>query len=790
MGLVFVLESEAARLQTTPPSLIAPPAPRGTRRTSGAATAPLSLDVSFMTYNVLSLLDRGANCSDARPGADPAVRGEASCARFGCGLRVMGKRDLLKSQLADLRVHIAGLQETRLPQQALLPDRDFWMFHSASSDKGHFGMGLWVSKTLAFATFRGQKQYFMREHFTLIGASPRHLTFHVATACLRLQLVVAHAPHGACGSDSAEAFWQRVLGPVDMGAAADPLIILMDGNSRFGSVNSEAIGTWWAQEENAPAMALHPWLLRAGLFLPSTFDSHHSGVDATWISPQGTSHRLDYVAFPLEWFSCSSSTTVTDMELLQAREDHRPVIARCCFAGPDLSTKPVVIRKRSAIRPDERTDPWQLKVFTHVIQSHPGLPWGLDVDDHCEAWTDLWTSAWHDTVAPSPPAPQQVYLSDTTLSLVQSRKAYRRYVHQEEQELRRRRLMVAFAGFVHLLRGSSFDPRALALVAHWTWEMQISIARGAWALMHLGRDVRREVRADRCRYLRSVAGSVALCDPRRPKELYRAIRRAFPAARSNRQAAHSPLPCVALEDGTVATDYEARCRRWQSYFAEQEAGEPVDAQGYIDGFLSQRTLAQQIGPVFDLDCVPTLMEIEQSLLALPRRKAAGADSLTAEILQVCVPATARSLAPLYLKASLAVREPVSYRGGELICLAKKASEVFACSSFRSVLIANLPGKVMHRLLRAKLLPHFRKVAQPAQAGMCPGVSTDSLVLLAQTFCGVARSGGLLPSLLFFDLQAAYYRTVRQVIVPFGEDDTIGFDGCYTLWACLRRPWLN
>ena len=54
--------------------------------------------------------------------------------------------------------------------------------------------------------------------------------------------------------------------------------------------------------------------------------------------------------------------------------------------------------------------------------------------------------------------------------------------------------------------------------------------------------------------------------------------------------------------------------------------------------------------------------------------------------------------------------------------------------------------------------------------MGPGVPTDSLVLLAQTFCSVARSDGMLPSLPFFDLQAAYYRTIRQVVAPLEEDD--------------------
>ena len=83
-------------------------------------------------------------------------------------MRVMGKRDLLKQQLLDLQVHVADLQETRLAQTALLPDKEFLMFHSSSTEKGHCGMGLWINRVLPFATFRGEKQCFVKENFTLL----------------------------------------------------------------------------------------------------------------------------------------------------------------------------------------------------------------------------------------------------------------------------------------------------------------------------------------------------------------------------------------------------------------------------------------------------------------------------------------------------------------------------------------------------------------------------------------------------------------------------------------------
>ena len=95
-----------------------------------------------------------------------------------------------------------------------------------------------------------------------------------------------------------------------------------------------------------------------------------------------------------------------------------------------------------------------------------------------------------------------------------------------------------------------------------------------------------------------------------------------------------------------------------------------------------------------------------------------------ELLRVHVPASARILVPLFAKASLGLYEPIEWRGGAPVPLAKRAAAALSCDRFRSILISSLPGKVYHRQLRTLLMPALQKVRGDTQAGAVPGISTS------------------------------------------------------------------
>ena len=117
--------------------------------------------------------------------------------------------------------------------------------------------------------------------------------------------------------------------------------------------------------------------------------------------------------------------------------------------------------------------------------------------------------------------------------------------------------------------------------------------------------IRASVRHDRQSYLQSLADEVTLADLRDPRQLYTAVRRAFPQARTSRRTSLVPLPQVLLANGDVAASPLARAERWRQNFALQEAGGVVDGQAYAQCFFEQRPRGSSTGPTFSIETVPT-----------------------------------------------------------------------------------------------------------------------------------------------------------------------------------------
>ena len=253
--------------------------------------------------------------------------------------------------------------------------------------------------------------------------------------------------------------------------------------------------------------------------------------------------------------------------------------------------------------------------------------------------------------------PRQPYLQPHTLRVVRRRSAIRLYLRQEESELRRRRLLLGMAAFIHLRAGSFFSRGARQVAELWFRDLDVSIARALDELNWLTASVRSLVRQDRVAYLEGLVSHLSLADVRQPRELYAAVRRAFPGARAARRATFQALPAIRLADGTMAIDSTARSQRWAEHFAAQEAGEPVSLQDYQDRFPSLQPNPYLAGPHFEVTALPTLHDLEQQILALPARKAVGPDGVAAELLQVSAVHSAAVLFPIFLKSSLGLRNP-------------------------------------------------------------------------------------------------------------------------------------
>ncbi|CAE7285274.1 unnamed protein product, partial [Symbiodinium sp. CCMP2456] len=749
---LYTLESEAARLQADDARPTKAPFPGAVK---SIPRTECVYDFAVLTYNVLTL----------RPAAGPQQQEQV-------GLRVIGRKALLKQQISELHPLLIGLQETRLPQDSMQADSDYWIYQSGATPTGQLGCALWIAQHVPYAHKQGRPLYIRSSEVYVCGVSPRHLCACIQAEALKLYVIVAHAP-SASSVPLAEvkAFWAARAKDLARRPPGHDFLILADANARVGSMTSIHVGDVDPEEENPAGETLHDFLQDIGACLPTTFTEVHTGPSATWASPGGGEFRIDYPIVPLSWAHFSlSSKVLPDFELLQLRDDHRPVVlqCRCATKAPPACYAP---HQPSAARPSKPTTVAATRAVQAALAGVPAFGWQLDVDEHYERLSTSWRQTGQDldhVDRPAKAASTQTYLSPHTRHLVEMRQSLRCYLRLEAKERKRRLLQFGFAVFRTHAQGRYFTAAQFHVLRRWFAELDYSEAEALHRLHVYGYYIRCQVEIERRNYLASLADQVRLQDVRHPRPLYQAVRKAYPAARSARTSAFKPLPAVCDEQGELVVTGADRIERWRSHFGRQEAGHPATDEQYIQHMQECSRLSKQT--VFDLDAVPTLAELETIAQALPPRKAAGLDKVAGELLQIHTPTMMRQFYPVCLKASLALREPVHFRGGELICLAKKAGAVLQCSSFRSILISSVPGKILHRALRTRLVALLDQHRPPMQAGAVPGEGIEHIALAAQCFQHLHHHHRRPWALVFYDVQAAFYSVVRQLVVPGDTSD--------------------
>ena len=750
---LYAMESEARRMQSSDVRPQHAPAPGVVTTEHPECLAELCF--TAISYNTLTM-------------RDPKGPGQADADK--AGLRIVGRKALLKDQFAALRPLFVGLQETRVPDSNLQPDADYIIFQSASTPQGSLGVALWISKTTPYGHAKGIAQFVLPKHCSVFGTSPRHLALDIDAPNLRLAVIVLHAPTLATATlQEVREFWRARAAEVEKRPSGTDFLLLCDANSRVGSVCTPHVGEHDKEDENEAGTAFRHFLEQIEGYLPSTFETHHVGTSATWVSPFDTYHRIDYIITPVAWSVFRlTSWVLDDFESLQKKDDHWPVALSCAFAKHAPRHWTTQVQRRVARPPRPQTQD-QVMQASSVLCKYEPASWYVDVDQHYDQLAIFWAEAGAELEPAVEHRPLQPYLGPDTLKLVRIRKALRAYLRAERLERNRRLLMFGFAAFCLHQRGDTFHAHQLRVLQVWFRDLDHSEAEALYRLLHLGFYLRKIISVDRAKYLAGLADTVRNGDLRDPSSLYASVRKAFPAARSGKRSSYQPLPAIQQESGELAVSATDRIEVWRKHFAAQEAGELVTPEQYVRDF--SRYCKPADTTVFDLEVLPTLAEVEGLILGLKRGRAPGPDSVTTETLQVQPALTARQLLPILLKSSMGLREPLTFRGGDLVCLAKRAGATLCCKDYRSILVSSIPGKVHHRKLRSQLTKILEGVRQPLQSGALPGEGIEVIAIAAKTFqllCdGIRRPWGL----AFFDLQSAYYQVIREALVPGCEDDT-------------------
>ena len=607
---------------------------------------------------------------------------------------------IILRQMSEERITCFALQETRLRKLHHKHSDDYFLFRSAATQQGHFGIMVGFARRLAFASSASSQHevFFQDSHFAIIHADPRALLIRVANPCLRTIIIAAHAPHSGNSQEALEAWWSDLSHLIPDKYRAWSLVLMVDANANVGSDVSEQIGGHQAGRADAKSEPFVEFIHRHGLWLPATFETCHVGDGATWYHPNGSGKRIDFIGLPSAWVltSCNAWTSqVIDPSL--AKTDHLAACVDLRFRSPSH-------------RPFQRHS-HMLKLPFHssmleVLSSFSLSPVDFHVDVHTHA--DRIQEALHSALVPCRcPRYRRALkssLSESTWALV----CHERDCRQHLAELNQLQKQHVLRGFFHCWRGkadqhdrSQFD----ALVI----DLDSLIAKALFEFRHLGRLSAVAVRKDDATFYQNLLRDGAeFLSPADTKKFWQVIRRSMPKFKQ-RNLHIAPSKMVTLEAQMIP------------HLCSLELGECMQPEILLaDCHARQLNALASLPPCEpSVSVLPTLTDLEASLRKSQPERSTGLDPFPSGLYHACAPRLAKVYCALLLKMHLWATEPLQFKGG-VMCLIPKKGDLNLAHNDRGILLLASIAKRIHGLLRHQLMTKLQPRRLSGQFGGFPG----------------------------------------------------------------------
>ena len=259
-----------------------------------------------------------------------------------------GRVALLSASLKGAGTFLAGIQEARTPAGSC-QGADFRRLCSGATARNSLGVELWIACGPPWPECRAQ----------VLFADHSRLLARLSFLGLQICVCVAHAPHR--GAFERRTWWERLTALCLLHGSGSEWIFFLDANCRLGSVVSESVGGWQADDEDDGGALFHSLLLRLQVWLPSTFASSMSGPGGTFLQKMSGAARID---------ACITSG--------HAVPDHFAAAVRCRLAlrvGQSSGRAPRI--DAAAL-----LDPANGPAVEDILRQAPEIPWGVNVNDH------------------------------------------------------------------------------------------------------------------------------------------------------------------------------------------------------------------------------------------------------------------------------------------------------------------------------------------------------------------------------------------------------------------------
>ena len=684
----------------------------------------------------------------------------------------MGRASHYKAQFEQMGLHIVAIQESHRPRGT---DQSHGYYHiiSGPDDKGHGGMELWFSTRLHYAS-NDKPLCFEAKHFSILHEDHRRLIVRVAAPGLQCVVATCHALDHSKPHQLRLDWWNETR---QILSRWPPQYLLIDANGRLGDIVTKHVGdAGYTQQQDDNGEELHLTAQQLDMQVTNTMYDDDQGW--TWMHHKTKrTHRIDYILTAS--FLSHSITEVKvrhDFCLDTLEVDHLPLTATLAWTTTSRRKQ----QPRFKFDPRRLNDPQAQVHFASLLDAQPLPTWGTDVNQHANDTSKTMLRAATDAFPYLNDKPQRSYISMPTFDLIRKRRQVSKTLNRlpkQDQAWTAQHTLEAEAFmeevrqwdtphdsdshfYAHCLQQYAATHTALTPLQHWHEWLQLLVD----FVRLTKRTLNSAVSNDKALFLSNMAQAVASGrEQRHTQHEWNSLRALMRfGGRQRRMPYIHPLRKTAqgrvLETQTEAADDLLRT------FATSEVAQVVSPDKVIDSYNAQDNLLADDAPR-NYDHIITSHELAAQIKAASRRKAAGGDVLTNDLLQSAPQSVTRHLHPLLTKIQLYAREPMMHKGVVAASIWKGKGQQCFASSFRSIALCSVVAKHHHQYLRSKLKELLGALVLTSQVGGIRHKGGDMANFLVRSRINITHLRRTSCITIFIDLTAAFYRAIRHLALP-------------------------
>lgn len=666
-----------------------------------------------------------------------------------------GKLDYLRAQVSTMHLNFLGVQEARSSEGTSLK-QGILRFCSGGLN-GKWGVEFWVNLQQPFAHIRKTAIFFRKQDFHVAYRDPRRILVHIRNDHFSSWCMVAHAPQSGIAMRERQNWWEETRDILHRNLIeGDQLFMCLDANAGPGVPDGTCVfQPGFRQSSGTPL--LRDFLDEFELCLPITSDVH-VGTTTTWTSPDDGEYTIDYVAIPRTWKNaCLHSEVLTDFDLANVNLDHSAVALDLQWTAISC----VSSCTRTANQAFNRTH--ITKEVEPLLCHSINADWHENVESHANKIAGHFRTQLAKKYPKTSAGPKKPYVSEFLWKLRSRKIALRNSLRMCRSLLRREALARIFQAWKH-----PTDPSdAAELSFNYGTTLRVGCLHRYIEFAAVSTQLRKDIQQCRQKKLQEVLSQI---DHATPASKIQQMLKPFKGPSNRLRQGMAPLPLIKDQKGHFCRTAEDALQRWITFFGEMEGGTSASHTDQWTRWRQNLQFFLQTDLVIPVEEIPTLCDLEHACRQSAAGKATGLDAIPSEVCRFCPRATALQLYSLMLKTCTHGQEALAHKGGLLLPIWKGKQLKDQCSAFRSILLSSCLGKVMHKAVRTKQLDLYQQFLHQQQLGGRKGVPVTLGGHQVRAFQRLCVRKGQPSALLFIDLQEAFYRVLRPLVVDGPIDD--------------------